>query len=155
MQGESHPNIDVYAQTKHNSGRWINVTTFAFPTGDRSLGSVIVHLFRDVTQTKTHERLIDELVEASERLQDTNKQMRPSISPIEPALYPDHSELTPRERQILHLLAHGLSTGTMANTLSISPSTVRNHIQSILGKLDVHSRLEAVAYAYQHDLIAG
>jgi DNA-binding NarL/FixJ family response regulator len=43
----------------------------------------------------------------------------------------------------------------MAQALSISPATVRNHIRNILQKLQVHNRLEAVLYAQQHGLITG
>jgi DNA-binding NarL/FixJ family response regulator len=50
-------------------------------------------------------------------------------------------------------LAQGLGTNEIAATLTISPSTVRNHVQNILGKLGVHSRLEAITYAYQHGMI--
>ena len=61
--------------------------------------------------------------------------------------------LTEREREVLALLAHGLSTRAIARSLSISSATVRNHVQSILNKLQVHSRLEAVTYALDHNLV--
>jgi two-component system nitrate/nitrite response regulator NarL len=62
-------------------------------------------------------------------------------------------DLTDREREVLSLLAQGHSTREIAQALSISYSTARNHIQNILHKLNVHSRLEAVAYAYEHGLV--
>ncbi|MGC8879493.1 MAG: response regulator transcription factor, partial [Anaerolineae bacterium] len=68
---------------------------------------------------------------------------------------PPGSKLTRREYEILGLLARGQSTRTIAATLSVTPSTVRNHIQGILTKLHAHSRLEAVAYAVEHGLISG
>ena len=46
---------------------------------------------------------------------------------------------------MLTLLALGVSTRDMAERLGVSQATIRNHVQSILGKLGVHSRLEAVA----------
>lgn len=55
--------------------------------------------------------------------------------------------LTRRERQVLCLLCEGKSTADIANLLSISSVTVRNHIEHLLGKMGVHSRLEAVALA--------
>ncbi|MHB0969457.1 MAG: response regulator transcription factor [Thermoanaerobaculia bacterium] len=61
--------------------------------------------------------------------------------------------LTPREAEILQFLAEGLSTVQIAGTLFISPVTVRNHIQRILQKLGVHTKLAAVAYAHQHDIV--
>jgi DNA-binding CsgD family transcriptional regulator len=56
--------------------------------------------------------------------------------------------LTDREREVLELLAGGMSTSDIAARLFISTVTVRNHVQSILHKLDVHSRVEAVSLAW-------
>lgn len=55
--------------------------------------------------------------------------------------------LTRRELEILQLLARGLNNEVISRQLYISPTTTRNHIQNILGKLGVHSKLEAVAFA--------
>jgi DNA-binding NarL/FixJ family response regulator len=57
------------------------------------------------------------------------------------------ARLTRRELEILQLLAQGLSNEVISRQLYISPTTTRNHIQNILGKLGVHSKLEAVAHA--------
>jgi two-component system nitrate/nitrite response regulator NarL len=46
-----------------------------------------------------------------------------------------------------------MSTSAIARKLGIAPVTVRNHVQSILQRLDVHSKLAAVVYAYRHQLI--
>lgn len=54
-------------------------------------------------------------------------------------------ELTPREREVLRLLAAGLTRAGIGERLGISPGTVRSHLQSIFAKLGAHSRLEAVA----------
>lgn len=61
--------------------------------------------------------------------------------------------LTPREREVLEMLAEGHSQRDMARLLSISPKTVGLHIEHILGKLEVHSRAEAVAAAYRRKLL--
>ncbi len=61
--------------------------------------------------------------------------------------------LTSREQQILQLLAEGLAATAIARRLYISLATVRNHTQHILAKLGMHSKLEAVAYAYRRGLI--
>ena len=60
--------------------------------------------------------------------------------------------LTAREREILRCLAQGMPTKAMAKKLFIAVVTVRNHIQNILQKLGVHSKLEAVALAHKHEL---
>jgi two-component system nitrate/nitrite response regulator NarL len=62
-------------------------------------------------------------------------------------------QLTVREREILMLLVQGRSTKEMARRLDLSRHTVRTHIQNILSKLGVHSRLEAAAYALLYGLV--
>jgi DNA-binding NarL/FixJ family response regulator len=64
-------------------------------------------------------------------------------------------KLTPREYQVLALLVEGASTKTIARRLSLSTNTVRTHAQNILEKLQVSSRLEAVAFAVRHGLVTG
>src|SRR3972149_627322 len=60
------------------------------------------------------------------------------------------NQLTQRELEVLELLVEGAEGLTIAGRLGISPNTVRTHVQSILVKLQVHSRLEAVAFAVRH-----
>jgi two-component system nitrate/nitrite response regulator NarL len=60
------------------------------------------------------------------------------------------STLTPREREVLVLLARGWSGAHIARHMAISANTVRTHVQSVLTKLQVHSRLEAAAFAVRH-----
>jgi DNA-binding NarL/FixJ family response regulator len=59
------------------------------------------------------------------------------------------AELTPREVEVLALLADGLAQEDIARELVISPRTVATHIQHVLAKLGVHSRAQAVALAYR------
>jgi two-component system nitrate/nitrite response regulator NarL len=59
----------------------------------------------------------------------------------------EESQLTSREHQVLKLLNEGSGTRAIAGQLGVSPATVKNHIHNILGKLGVHSRLEAVTLA--------
>lgn len=61
--------------------------------------------------------------------------------------------LTPRELEVLRLLSDGTSTEEIADRLTISVTTVRNHIARCLTKLDAHSRLEAVTVARRLDLV--
>jgi two-component system nitrate/nitrite response regulator NarL len=60
--------------------------------------------------------------------------------------------LTRREREVLGLLVEGVSSQSISHTLSLSPHTVRTHIQNILTKLQVHSRFEAVSFALRFDM---
>ena len=61
--------------------------------------------------------------------------------------------LTSRELQILRLLAEGTSTQGISDSLFISVTTTRNHVQNILRKLEVHSKLEAVSLALRTHLL--
>jgi two-component system nitrate/nitrite response regulator NarL len=61
--------------------------------------------------------------------------------------------LTPRELEVLRLVAGGANTRAVAAHLCVSPATVRNHVQNMLGKLGVHSRLVAAAYAARNGLL--
>jgi DNA-binding NarL/FixJ family response regulator len=63
-------------------------------------------------------------------------------------------QLTPREWEVLELLVDGASGSRIAQQLGVSPNTVRTHIQSILTKLQVHSRLEAAGFAVRNGLVA-
>jgi DNA-binding NarL/FixJ family response regulator len=61
--------------------------------------------------------------------------------------------LTARETEVLRRLADGLTTEQIAADLYVSVNTVRNHVNNIIRKLNVHSRLEAVSYAIRNGLI--
>jgi DNA-binding NarL/FixJ family response regulator len=62
--------------------------------------------------------------------------------------------LTPRELEVLRLMAAGLTPRDISDRLVISPKTVSSHVQRILAKLAVHSRLQAVALAYEAGLVS-
>lgn len=64
-----------------------------------------------------------------------------------------YERLTPREQQVMRLLAEGLSTKEIAEKLFISPKTVENHRANLMSKLDLHSTMELVRYAARLGLI--
>ena len=61
--------------------------------------------------------------------------------------------LTPRELDVLRALSEGLSTPEICERMFIAPNTLRTHVQNIMSKLRVHSKLEAVAFALRHRLV--
>jgi DNA-binding NarL/FixJ family response regulator len=66
---------------------------------------------------------------------------------------PGLAELTPREVEVLKLLARGLSNAELAHTLYVSEHTARAHVARILAKLDLHDRTQAVVLAYESGLV--
>jgi DNA-binding NarL/FixJ family response regulator len=71
-----------------------------------------------------------------------------------PATQQNPFGLTPRQMEVLLLLAEGLNNNEIAARLTISPRTVEHHVTAILTKLNVSSRQEAVALAWEHNLLA-
>jgi DNA-binding NarL/FixJ family response regulator len=60
--------------------------------------------------------------------------------------------LTAREADVLAGLVRGESTKALAERLNVRPATARTHVQHLLGKLGVHSRLQAVAFVIEHPI---
>lgn len=132
--------LDV--QTGQGRTKRVTMTLFAIPDTRPSL-STIVHVFRESDkEPSAFERRL-----ASEA--------KPPAPPLFPMSVGEAAavELTPREKEVLRNMSEGLSTAAIAKKLFISPVTVRNHVQGILQKLEVHSKIAAVAYAYQHNLV--
>jgi DNA-binding NarL/FixJ family response regulator len=73
--------------------------------------------------------------------------------PAAPAAPSPVEELTPREREVLDLLARGLSNPEICEQLVISEATTKTHVARILQKLDLRDRVQAVIYAYESGLV--
>src|SRR5262245_48963492 len=121
--------------------RNVEVSLFAIPSYHPAL-STVVHVLRPAgAKESALERGLAGHAEAREPLWPISTNNGQTVA------------LTAREKEILRCLSEGLSTAAIAKKLFIAPVTVRNHIQNLLHKLDVHSKLAAVVFAYQHDLI--
>jgi len=75
-------------------------------------------------------------------------------APVRPTVPdPAQASLTERETEVLRLLASGMDNADIGRTLFISPSTVKNHISSILLKLQIENRIQAAVYAVRSGLV--
>jgi len=138
------PNYDVRMRTKDGADRWLNISVFTFKMNGGENKRAIVHLFHD---SKTlDEKYLAQVIEAIRRYHENPTEIKPVGGT-------NTESLTSREVEILTFLAKGHGTREIAWHFSISPNTVRNHIQNILQKLQVHTRLDAVTHAIKNDLI--
>ncbi len=135
--------FDMQTRTRDGRTIWLNVSSLPVPSRKRGV-FWIAHIFRDTTKQARVRQLVQELqaVLGSPGLPPV--EIRSDLPPDVPATLP----LTRREREILRLLATGATSARIADSLCISPKTVRNHIQHILEKLGAHSRLQALAIAF-------
>jgi DNA-binding CsgD family transcriptional regulator len=144
-----HPihNFDLQVRTSKGI-QWYNVSVLVIeemhPSGPYSL-----HIVRSVEISKRLEILFRDFAQGQSHL--TGGMTTPRlISNRSPIL---ETDLTKRELEILRILAKGGTTPTIATQLHISRTTVNNHVQNILRKLDVHTRLEAIRRAEYAGLI--
>ncbi|MBC8280208.1 MAG: PAS domain S-box protein [Chloroflexi bacterium] len=153
--GYPTPGQDVKVKAKDGSSRWLSVAhTYIGSEGQtereglsksHSNLAAVIHIFRDATEG----------MEAKRTLERVSKEVSAYASPEtvkEPEVH-QHEDLTDREQQVVNMLAQGEGTHGIAQKLMISNATARNHIQNILVKLNVHNRLEAVAYVLRNRVI--
>lgn len=102
------------------------------------------------------EQPVDELVSAITRAASGERVIAPALmGPLldEVGNQTTRIEVTPRQRQILNLLANGAGTQQMAHDLHLSVNTLRKQIHATFGRLGAHSKLEAVAIARREHLL--
>jgi PAS domain S-box-containing protein len=140
--------FDLDVKTASGTRKWVNVSIIvAQVNGER----LLIHLLRDIHEQKQSEALTKEMTVLVGRL--TSQRAKRLLEPIRaqaPAV-----DLTAQERKILHSLSRGVSTAAIGRELGVTPATVRNHVQHILQKLRVHTRLQAVLWAAQEGFSFG
>lgn len=156
-RGRPTQSYDVLHASPDGEQKWLNVS-IAFWKGTSSKDRNVVHFIRDVTQRRQMEEfarkagsaLRELLEEGSYRDRDERPVSRKNLEDVSPVPMP---KLSRRESEVLRLLAAGVTTRQIADTLDIKLVTARNHINRLLTKLGVNSRLQAVVYASQHKII--
>ena len=132
---------DVIARSKSGKALWLSVSTLVPPPELRH-ESRLVHLFREVGLPPELERLVAERLGSGDGADAEIAADAEKDAALE--------RLTRREREVLQLLAEGADTKEIADRLTLSSTTVRNHVQNVLEKLGVHSRLEAAVLYVRH-----
>lgn len=140
-------NFDLQVQTAQGR-KWCNVSTLQANVDSSSLPYAI-HIIRPIDTRKRLEILVRDFIVTETKLPDEDVKAIVS-SARSPAR---EVRLTSREQEVLRLMAKGATTETIAEQLHISRTTVNNHIQHILGKLNAHTRLEAIRRAEHAGLI--
>jgi PAS domain S-box-containing protein len=147
--GKRHPisNFDLQVDTA-NGRAWCN-TSVLFAENGSSTQPFAIHIMRPIDLRKRLEILVRDFV-----VNNTNVPAEEAVALISSTrAVARETELTNREMEILRLLAKGSTTSKVAAQLNISCTTVNNHVQHILHKLDAHTRLEAVRRAEHAGLI--
>jgi PAS domain S-box-containing protein len=157
LNGALQDNFDLLVQGKDNRPLWLNVSVLSPADGGEPF---LAHIVRDVTQEKTKELALEQFLadlEENGLLPKENSSKKSARrSAVAAKLVPEDKTTGPlseREIEVLTLLAEGLSTKGLAQKLNISHFTARNHIQNILVKLDLHSKAQAVSYAFKRGIL--
>lgn len=141
-------NYDLATTTKEGKRIWVNVGVVLLRLEEGE--PTVLHLFRDVTKRRRLEEKAQAVIAALRELDSSlTRDQEVEFSPY-PVPMP---HLSRRELDVLRLLACGMPTSQMAEALSITRATVRNHVTRILTKLGTSSRLQAIIYASQHHLV--
>lgn len=139
--GQPAPGYDVRIFTRSGGERWVGISSLAV---DTERGPYLVNLMRD-----TH--AAHETLEMARYLVRFSRQDAPEENRVRSNR--DAPVLTPRQLEVLGLLAAGKSAREICHELYLSQATVRNHIRALLLTLGAHSQLEALARAREAGLL--
>ncbi|MGZ4167590.1 MAG: response regulator [Solirubrobacteraceae bacterium] len=143
---EAQPDTEVVVLTTHADEASILDALRAGARGYLTKDAGIAEISRAVHAAADHLALLDPVVH-SRLVEAASAAARPAPAP---ASLPD--ELTPREAEVLALVAQGLSNREIAGRLVVSEATVKTHINHVFAKTGARDRAQAVHYAYTHGL---
>ena len=142
------PQVKIIIVTMHSKVDYMAEAFQAGATGFVVKESAAEGLLKGIETVLKGNYFLDSAV--STQVVETLKKLPGKETKINDVVY---GKLTPREQEILRLLAEGLSSKEIAQKLLISPKTVENHRANIMNKLDLHSSIELVRYAAKLGLI--
>jgi DNA-binding NarL/FixJ family response regulator len=149
---ETHPGIGVVALTTYADDETIVAALQAGARGYLTKDAGAEQIRGAVERVAAGEAAIDPAVQR-QLIAAVQRQRVTAPPPC-----PDGDELpdglTPREAEVLELIAAGLSNGEIADRLVVSGATVKSHVNHLFAKIGARDRAQAVAYAYQHELVA-
>ncbi|MBI2291954.1 MAG: PAS domain-containing protein [Betaproteobacteria bacterium] len=149
--GKHHPGGSFDLQVQAANGiQWCNVTVL-IADGENSTTRYAIHVVRPIDFRKRLDLLVRDLLVREFVVAGTGLPGEPATTPIVLKPPPTRENiLSPRECDVLKLLAKGATTTAVAEQFRISRTTVNNHVRHILRKLNSHTRLEAIRRA-EHD----
>lgn len=147
-ESKSISSYDTQVRTNQGENCWLNMSILAVRDRQNGENMMIAHIFRDISQKKDDEIILNQILEKARRYQKNPGNIKDDKVPDNQV-----EKLTRRQHEVLTLLARGFSTREIADSLSISQYTVRNHIQIIFQKFQVNNRLEAVTFALKNGIL--
>jgi DNA-binding NarL/FixJ family response regulator len=151
-----HPDTEVVVLTTHADEASILDALSAGARGYLTKDAGIAEITRAIQAAAAHQTLLDPAVHQQLIAAATGRGGAATQGPEAggkakpPATLPD--ELTPREAEVLSLIAQGRSNREIATELFVSEATVKTHINHLFSKIDARDRAQAVHYAYTHGL---
>jgi DNA-binding NarL/FixJ family response regulator len=139
------PETEIVVLTTHADEASILDALRAGARGYLTKDAGITEISRAVHAAANHQALLDPVVQ-SRLVAAATAAARPAPPPSLP------DELTPREGEVLALIARGLSNREIADTLVVSETTIKTHINHVFAKIGARDRAQAVHYAYTHGL---
>lgn len=149
LEGKRRGLLDLSLRTR--TGRVREVLASITPAPTDGPGGLVKVLLDVTERNHTRRRLVQALRAAMKDTSWLAESFLEKLGEFEGESEPDGlAVLTPRERQVLTLLAEGTGTDGVARKLAITTSTVRNYVSTIYGKLGLSSRAEAIVWARRH-----
>jgi DNA-binding NarL/FixJ family response regulator len=144
----AQPTTEIVVLTTHADEDSILDALRAGARGYLTKDAGIAEISRAVHAAAAHQAVLDPVAHSA-LIQAASAGARGAAAPP-PTNLPD--DLTPREAEVLSLIANGLSNGEIASTLVVSEATVKTHINHVFAKIGARDRAQAVHYAYTHGL---